>query len=102
FELPGGAPHVRLLALDGQPLPAQDFTIANRTYNQLSLQVSAADAAQVEWRDAYFPYWRAWVNGAEVSVERTAQGMKAVRVPAGRSEVVLRFRPAALRATMAI
>ena len=66
------------------------------------VRVSVADAAQVEWRDAYFPYWRAWVNGAEVSVERTAQGMKAIRVPAGRSDVVVRFMPAALRATMAI
>lgn len=110
----GSATHVKLLVgflylrgVDRGSLgPAfagpQDVTITGRTYNRLSVQVNAADASRLEWRDAYFPFWRAWVNGAEVDVERTPQGLKAIRVPAGRSDVVFRFVPATLRATVAI
>jgi hypothetical protein len=80
----------------------RDVEILDRTYNRLAMQVRTAGPARLEWRDAYFPFWRAWINGEETAVERTSSGMKAVRVPAGESTVVLRFSPTILRALVAL
>lgn len=82
-------------------LATQDVTIVSRTYNGIMMRVSASQQARLEWHDAYFPFWRAWVNGVEVPIDRTPQGMKAVPVPAGASDLVFRFSPTVLRATVA-
>ena len=81
----------------GASLPAQTAEITRHTYNDASIHVVAPEASRLEWRDAYFPYWRAWVNGREVPIERTSTGMKAAPVPGGASDVVFRFSPTALR-----
>ncbi len=85
----------------GVPLSGQDVEVGRGTYNSISMRVRAAAACRLEWRDAYFPFWRAWVNGTEVPIDRTSRGMKAVPVPAGESNVVFRFSPTVLRATVA-
>ena len=41
--------------------------------------------------EAWYPGWRAWVNGAETACVPANVWMRAVAVPAGRSEVVLRY-----------
>ena len=66
------------------------------------MRVNVPRASRLVWRDAYFPFWRAWVNGTEVPVEQTPAGMKAVLIPAGASEVTFRFVPTVLRATVAV
>jgi hypothetical protein len=80
-----------------EPVPHEAVSITGRTYNGIEMRVRTSQPARLEWRDAYFPFWRAWVNGAEVAVERTVGGMKGVRVPAGESLVVFRFSPTVLR-----
>lgn len=86
----------------GEHPSAHEVAIVDRTYNGLIVRVRTAEAARLEWRDAYFAFWRAWINDTEASVERTSAGMKAVRVPAGESTVVFRFSPTMLRATVAL
>jgi hypothetical protein len=98
---PATGPATLVDASTGVLLSDQDVEIGRRTYNSISMRVRAAAACRLEWRDAYFPFWRAWVNGIEVPIDRTSRGMKAVHVPAGESSVVFRFSPTVLRATVA-
>jgi hypothetical protein len=79
-----------------------DISIVDRTYNRLMVRVRTAEPARLEWRDAYFPFWRASVNGVDTPVERTSAGMKAVRLPAGEALVAFRFSPTMLRASVAL
>jgi hypothetical protein len=79
-----------------------DIEIVDRTYNGLTVRVQTVEPARLEWRDAYFPFWRAWINGTETAIERTSSGMKAVPVPAGEATVAFRFSPAVLRASVAL
>jgi hypothetical protein len=89
---------VRLLALDtGEPLGDQQVDVVRRTYNSIAMDVRVPEQARLEWRDAFFSFWRASVDGAEVPVVRTSDNMKAVLVPAGASQVVFRFSPDAVR-----
>ena len=81
----------------GEPLSGQTLSLTGHTYNDASIHVEASEESRLEWRDAYFPSWRAWVNGREVPIEHTSAGMKAVQVPRGASDVVFRFSPTALR-----
>lgn len=52
--------------------------------------------------DAWFPGWRAWVDGVEHPVWRADYAFRAVRVPAGRHEVEWRYRPASLTFGLAV
>ena len=93
----GVEPPVQLRSVrTGARLTAHTVDVIRHTYNDASIHVVAAEESRLEWRDAYFPFWRAWVNGHEVPIERTSTGMKAVQVPRGASDVVFRFSPTAL------
>lgn len=48
--------------------------------------------------DAHYPGWRATVNGAEVPIHRANFALRAVAVPAGRSEVEFVYAPWSFRA----
>jgi hypothetical protein len=43
--------------------------------------------------DAYYPGWEAFVNGVHVPILRANTVVRAVRVPAGRSEIEFRYVP---------
>ncbi len=90
-----------LLTAPAEPMTGAAIDVRRRTYNLIDVRAETPGESRLVWRDAYFPFWRAWVNGAEVTVERTTDGMKAVRIPAGVSEVRFEFSPLLLRATMA-
>lgn len=59
------------------------------------------DAAQGGWlvvTDAFAPGWRATVGGQTARIVRANGAMRAVAVPAGRSEVRMRYEPFGFRA----
>lgn len=43
--------------------------------------------------DAYYPGWKAYLNGEEVDIERADYAFRAVKVPAGHSVVRFIYRP---------
>jgi uncharacterized membrane protein YfhO len=43
--------------------------------------------------DQYYPGWEATVNGTPTPILRANYAFKALRVPAGSSDIVLEYRP---------
>lgn len=74
--------------------------VAERSYNSLRVSVQSSAPAILFIRDSYSPYWRASVNGADAPIAEALGHFKAVVVPAGRSEVALRFAPSGVTAAL--
>jgi hypothetical protein len=68
-------------------------SVVAESASRLRLSVEADEDALVLMRDAYADGWSARVNGARATVLRADGRHRAVAVPAGRSEVELRYRP---------
>jgi hypothetical protein len=60
--------------------------------NRIRLSTSLARPGFVVVSEVYYPGWRAWVDGQPVPVLAGDYILRAIPVPAGRHEVVLRFR----------
>ncbi len=69
---------------------------ANESSDRIRLTAKASQATVVVIRDAYAAGWTASVNGAPAPVLRADGRHRAVPIPAGRSEVVLTYRPPGL------
>ncbi len=60
---------------------------------EVALRVDALRTQMLATSETYYPGWRAWVDGRETPLRTVHGAFRAVRVPAGRSEVVMRFEP---------
>ncbi len=65
--------------------------------DEVRLQVDAACAGLLVLSDTYFPGWTATVDGKASEIYPTDITFRGVAVPAGRSEVVFRYRPTTFR-----
>ena len=63
------------------------------TATEIALQVNSNAPAWLLLTDAWYPGWVASVNDAPVTVERANLMFRALPLPAGDSEVTLRYRP---------
>lgn len=63
----------------------------------IRLRASADGAAMVVLSEIYDPGWKATVDGKRVDVFQVDHVLRGIPVPAGDSEIVLRFDPAPLR-----
>ena len=66
----------------------------------IRLTVEAPSDAWLILADAWYPGWRARVNGAASPIYRANVMLRAVRVPGGESEVVMTFEPDMWRAAL--
>jgi uncharacterized membrane protein (GlpM family) len=73
-------------------------TVATRRPRQLEIDVESCGRGILVVSDAWYPGWRASVDGAEAPVLRTDLLMRGVPVAAGKHRVVLSFRPASFTA----
>jgi len=65
--------------------------------NQLIFRVVADQAGWVYYADGFSKHWQALVNGRPVRIDKADINFKAVRVPAGESQVVFIYDPAFYR-----
>jgi len=70
--------------------------IVSQSYNDLNLRVTSPEAAALFVRDGYSPYWKIKVAGASVPFEKADGIFKLFAVPAGTSEIHMRFSPPAV------
>ena len=61
------------------------------TDTRIALEVESENAGFLVLADAWYPGWQATVNGEAVPVYRANVMFRAVQIPAGESEVNLRF-----------
>jgi hypothetical protein len=57
-------------------------------------QVHAPEAGYMVTTDAYYPGWRAYVDGVRTPIYRANIAFRAIEVPAGEHRVVYRYEPA--------
>jgi hypothetical protein len=95
---PNAEPRAALEAVFRSPASAEgaDARLEERTFNSMRVSVETGAPALVFVRDAFSPYWSATVNGAPVPIFRAFGNFKAFPVPAGRSDLQLRFAPGVL------
>jgi hypothetical protein len=77
-------------------------TFVERSPERIRLTVDAAADGLLVLSETYDPGWNAFVNGQEVDILRANYLFRAIPVPAGVSEIELRFEPIETRIGMAI
>jgi hypothetical protein len=87
------------IELDGAA-PSGTVTWQSRTPNELVLSVSTERPALLVVADNWFPAWHATVDGEEAPVLRAYHTLRAVPVPAGEHEVVMRYRSSVVGASL--
>ena len=63
---------------------------------EVALETEADGPALLVSSEAWYPGWRAWVNGREQPLVLTNAAFRGLAVPAGRSTVRMRFDPPVL------
>jgi len=87
---------------DGVLSPASGDTImlASYTPNRLDYVAVSRNGGVGVFSEVYFPWgWKATVDGEPVQLGRVNYLLRAVRLPAGRHEVVMTFEPDSIRVT---
>jgi hypothetical protein len=69
---------------------------------RIALRSRSGSAGYVVLADAWFPGWEARIDGDPAPVLRADLAFRAVAVPAGEHELVLRYRPLPLRVGFAL
>jgi len=79
-----------------------DARVEEKAFSSVRVRTETGAPALLFVRDAFSPYWRAWVNGTPAPVYRALGNFKAVPIPAGVAEVTLRFSPPGIAASLAL
>ena len=96
---PGFDPRAEVLLVGGRPLdnpappPARPATITRQEPDLLEISATADADAYLVIADAYYPGWRAEVDGQPAPVERANYAFRAVPLPPGSHTVRLIFDP---------
>ena len=73
---------------------ANTVTIRSYTPERIEIAVETDADGYLVLTDAYYPGWTATVDGTPVEIERADVLFRAVRVPAGASEIIFTYQPA--------
>ena len=85
--------------LEGSPLDSGTVVLKQRTANELTCEVSSPKGGLAVFSEVYYPGWTATVDGQPAELGRVNYVLRALKIPAGRHEVVMTFRPATVTAT---
>lgn len=80
--------------LPSSAAPAGRFRVVERDQTSMTVTTSATRPSWLLVRQTWAPGWSATVDGRPATVHRADVAFQAVRVPAGRHVVVLRYAPA--------
>lgn len=94
-DLPAGA-------LPQTPGPAGSAEITEYTPNRVRLRVQAERPAALVLSDAWYPGWRATVNGKDATIFPAYYAFRSVLVPQGGNEVVFEYFPRSFQLGLAV
>lgn len=85
------------------PTIAPSDTIYETTYapNELRYRAVSANGGLAVFSEVYFPWgWKASIDGKDAEIGRVNYILRALRVPAGDHEIVMRFDPESVHTTV--
>lgn len=85
--------------LDGTPLGQGSVEFVSYEPNELKYEVETAKGGLLVFSEIYYPGWTATIDGKEVELGRVNYVLRALKVPAGKHEIVLDFHPTTLSVT---
>jgi len=87
-----------------QPAPGDsaEVTLGRWEQKEMAFEVELDRPGIVVVSEAYYPDWKASVDGAPAEILRANHAFRAVALPAGRHEVVMRYDTSLLRKSAAI
>lgn len=88
--------------LEGAVLDSGTVVQTSYAPNELHYTVESQRGGVVVFSEIYYPGWTATIDGQEAAVGRANYMLRALRVPAGRHEVVMEFRPRSIARTEAV
>ena len=80
-------------AMSGAECTGSSAQRSTNGHQELTMIVNACAKGYLIVSDAYFPGWYASVNGVPAVIERADLALRAVRVPAGNSVVLMQYHP---------
>ncbi|MBL8569658.1 MAG: hypothetical protein JNK84_11315 [Phreatobacter sp.] len=93
---PAGLDPRETVLIEGPALPRRSggtARIAAYGNTEIVVETETTDGGTLVLADAWHPWWRARISGAEVPVRRAYGLVRAVEVPAGRATVRFAFEP---------
>lgn len=78
------------------------ITLTSYAPNELHYAIDLPEERVVAFSEVYYPGWTATIDGTPAEVGRVNYVLRALRIPAGKHEVILTFKPASIRVTNAI
>lgn len=88
--------------LDGSPLDSGKVVATKYAPNELHYTIESPKGGVVVFSEVYYPGWTATIDGKEAPVGRANYILRALKVPAGKHEVIMEFRPKSIERTEAI
>ena len=79
-----------LIDPEGQPIEG-NLQFSHYGHTELRLNITTPEAGRLVLAEFSYPGWNASVNGVPTLVERHQDLFRAVKVPAGKSEVIIEF-----------
>lgn len=91
-------------ALGEVTTPDGEHSVKLTTYqpNRLTYEVNTDKDGILTFSEIYYPGWKALIDGNEVPVGRVNYVLRAIRVPAGKHQIVLDFHPTSISVTETI
>lgn len=85
--------------LDGSALDSGTVALTHYDTNLLKYSVSSDKGGVVVFSEIYYPDWTVTIDGKPAELGRVNYVLRALRVPAGKHEVVMEFRPVSVTTT---
>ncbi|HEX2914519.1 MAG TPA: YfhO family protein [Chloroflexia bacterium] len=76
--------------------PGEAVTLVSQSLNSLQIEANLASDGYIVINQAYYPGWKARVDGQSASYERADYAFGAVYLPAGKHSLSLEFAPASI------
>lgn len=88
--------------LDGTSLSKGNVVLTSYAPNEMHYETDNANDGVVVFSEIYYPGWTATIDGQPAELGRANYVLRALKVPAGKHEIVLEFRPQSITATEAV
>lgn len=88
--------------LDGSPLDSGSVQVTAHDLDCLKYTISSPKGGVVVFSEIYYPGWTVTIDGKPAELGRVNYVLRALKVPAGKHQVVMTFHPASITATNSV